>query len=399
MKVEVSDVKRGRRGEGSAANVIGIIALLFIFYLLFIPPEERDRLLYDTNESGGYYSSGSTHYNRTLLLANIGHLDYIPDQSNDHMLPTVILTESTASQVLQTYSPFVINHGWFGNKQKTLTFSMEAPERTNNVLLVYEAPVREGILSIELNGEVIYEATIDSATPPPLLLRKAQLGRQNTITFSVSGVGMAFWATNEIQFRNVQVIGDVSDVSFGQSSTVFNVRTDEARNVDNAKLFFYPVCDRATVGVIEARINEQQVFSGVPDCENVNQVEINAKALVPGANTLSLRSSKGTVRMEQLRVKTELKKTKAWVSYFELNQSDMDRLNEGRRTVWLSIDFVDDNDDKTATLSVNGRLNSIDQTNATYRKDISSYVQDGNNYVELTPDTALDIVKLMVRLE
>jgi hypothetical protein len=329
----------------------------------------------------------------------VGHLDYVPEQTNDHMLPTVILSESTASQVLQSYAPFVIRNGWFTDKTKELVLTLEAPERTNNALLVFESPVREGILTITLNGETIYEATVDSATPPPLLLRKAQLGRQNTIGFSVSGVGLAFWAANEIQLRNVQVIGDVSDVSFGQSSAVFNVRTDEARNVDTAHLYFYPVCDPAQVGVIEASINDQRVFSGKPDCESVNQVEINAKTLVPGANTLSLRSSKGTVRMEQLRVKTELKKTKSWVSYFELNQSDMDRLAEGRRKVWLSIDFVDNNEDKIATINVNGRLTSMDQQNATYSKDISSYVQDGNNYLELRPETALDIVQLLVRLE
>jgi hypothetical protein len=395
----VYDVKRGIKGEGSAANVIGIIALLFIFYLLFIPPEERQRLLYETNESGMPVVTGATGYNRTLLLANIGHLDYVPQESNDHLLPTVILSESTASQVLQTFSPFVISHGLFSNKQKTLTFAIDAPDRTSNVLLVFEAPVRDGVLTVNLNGEDIYEATVDSTTPPPLQLRKAQLSRQNTLTFTVAGPGSAFWHTNEIQLRNVQVIGDISDITFGQSSAVFNLRTDEARNVDKATLYFYPVCDRATVGVISASINDQRVFSGKPDCENVNAVEVDAKTLVPGANTLFLSSSQGTVRMEQLRVHTALKATKSWISYFELNQSDLDRVNEGRRRVWLSMDFVANSEQKTGTVNVNGHLTTFDQQNATYSKDISADVQEGNNYLELRPESALDIVQLLVRLE
>jgi hypothetical protein len=82
-----------------------------------------------------------------------------------------------------------------------------------------------------------------------------------------------------------------------------------------------------------------------------------------------------------------------------VNGSDMRRITDGERHVQLSIDFVDDNAGKTGTININGRLTTFDQNNATYQNDISDYVQEGNNYIELRPESVLNIVKLEVQLE
>ncbi len=396
--VSVQRKNKGQAG-GSAATVIGIMALLFVFYILFLPPEERRDLLYGTDENGTYIGSGSRDYNRTLLLANIGRLDYIPEDSYDHTMPNVQLARIQQAQVLATFSPFVLRRNWLENKRKDLTFNILDPDKTDNVLLAFETPVRKGILTVWLNDQVVYEATIDSQTPPAIPLRKAQLGSTNKLVFELSGVGLAFWRTNEMQFTNVQVIGDVADEKFQRSTSTFTLLEEEARNMEKATLFFYPVCDPNEIGLLEATVNDNTVNSGRPDCDSINKIELDTRQLRAGANTLGLRSTQGTIRIDQLRVKTELEETKSFIDYFELNSTDLIRVREGRSRVHLNIKFVDDKEDKQGTISINGILSTFDQRNATYSKNVSAYVQEGNNYVELRPETVLNIVKLEVRLE
>jgi hypothetical protein len=392
-------VRNNKRAQGgSAATVIGIITLLFVFYILFIPPEERVKLLLDDGEDGSHTYTSDT-YNRTLLLANIGRLDYIAESAYDHTMPNAYLTMSKNAQVISAFSPFVIEHSTFTNKNKEVTFNILEPDKTENVLLVFEAPVRTGVLTVKLNNQVIFESTIDSQNPAPIPLRRAQLSNINTLSFELNGVGMAFWRTNEMQFRNVQVIGDVSDEQYQRSTTVFTLIEEEARNMKKATLWFYPVCDRNQVGLVEAFVNDNRVLSERPDCDSINKIELDTNKLHTGANTLQMRTTQGTMRIEQIRIKTELESTKSYVDYFFLNQTEYERVQNGDRHVKLQMDFVDDNQDKIGTVNINGRLSTFDQTNATYRKDVSDVVQEGNNYVELRPETVLNVVRLGVLLE
>lgn len=398
-EAKIGVIVRSKRAQsGSAATVVGIIALLLVFYILFIPPADRAALLYGTDENGTYIG-GTTHTNRTLLLANVGKLDYIAEDSYDHLVPNVILTETKGAQVLTTFSPFVLRHGLFENEPHSATFNILDPDKTGNVMLVFEAPVREGVLTVVLNDQVIFEGALDSQTPAPIALRRAQLGASNTLRFETSGSGLAVWSVNEMRLTNIHIIGDVSDASLQRSTSTFTLLDEEARNMKKATLFFYPVCERGTVGLLDAHINDAKVFSGKPDCEQINMIELDTDAMHSGANTLGLRVTAGNARIENIRIKTELKDTKSYIDYFELNASDMARIDDGRRKAVIHVKFVDDGEDKIGTVNVNGHLSNFDQRNASYSKDISMYVQEGNNYLALRPESVLNIVKLDVRLE
>ena len=184
--------KRGSQPPtgGAAASVIAVIALLLIFYILFIPESDRRDLLQDENDTINGVSADDEI--RTLLLANIGKLDYLAETRFDHTIPNVFLVETKNAQVIETFNPFIVRKGWFVKDTKSVTFTIAQPDLTTGVKIVLDAPTRKGILKVRLNDRLVYEGRPEGLNIPAIEIKTDQLGRDNTLTFEVSGVGIAF---------------------------------------------------------------------------------------------------------------------------------------------------------------------------------------------------------------
>ena len=70
----------------------------------------------------------------------------------------------------------------------------------------------------------------------------------------------------------------------------------------------------------------------------------------------------------------------------------------GTGAVILEIDFVDDGKRKRAELNINGHLTFLDQKEAFYSRVLNPWLEPGaRNYIEIIPETALNIVQVRVR--
>jgi hypothetical protein len=217
--------------------------------------------------------------------------------------------------------------------------------------------------------------------------------------FSVSGVGIKFWTTNEYSIEDLQIVGDIRDISGQESRNIFTITNDEYYNIESARLDFYPVCTQQAVGRLHVLLNNREVFNAVPDCESMNRQDVFTAELNPGKNTLVFKTDKGNYRVELIKLKTELKDIKTYLDYFEINSTSYDEIGDGDKDVWLEIEFVDDDEDKEAEINVNGHLTYLDQKDNIYRKNINSWIEEGaRNYVEIKPKTVLKIVDLKVTM-
>ncbi|MEM3154666.1 MAG: hypothetical protein QW165_03835, partial [Candidatus Woesearchaeota archaeon] len=120
-----------KRGEnlqtgGPAAALIGIITLIFIFYILFLPPAERKALL----EGNNY----TLEEGIGLLLDEApGTLAFTEKGVFDHSISNVYLTETKNAVVLGQENPFIVSKGWFEEQTKSMVFSIDDLENTENV--------------------------------------------------------------------------------------------------------------------------------------------------------------------------------------------------------------------------------------------------------------------------
>lgn len=392
-------------GGGGAAALVGIITGFIILYILFLPAEDRAALLgeeYNPDDDGGSGTGGGTgttaaKLNYTILKESVGTISYLGETEVEHDIPNVYLFETTEAKVLEKINNFYVRNGWFDKVRFNTTFDMPDLDNTDNILLSFVAKKRRGTLTIILNGETIYSYPLTTINVEPIELKKSSLKPEgNVLEFSVDDVGYEFWKTNEYSFESVKIIGDITDISRQESRNIFTVTSTEYDNAEKATLEFLPACSQSTVGILDVLINKRNVFSAVPDCEIKNKVEMPMNDLNAGENNVIFRTNRGSYRIENIMVKTDLKEARSLIYYFELNSSVYRNIENGTQDILLSLTFVNDDESKEAEVNLNGHLSYIDQTTPTYTRNIDYWVKEGNNYVEIKPKTVLHVVELAI---
>ena len=84
--------------------------------------------------------------------------------------------------------------------------------------------------------------------------------------------------------------------------------------------------------------------------------------------------------------------------WFDVNKDQLKNITDSKWDCNLSIRFVDDDEDKTLDINVNGHMKSIDQQEPKFDYSLNDWVEEGRNYIKLIPKTTVDIVSLKIRL-
>jgi hypothetical protein len=388
-----------KKGQGglNAAILVAVIAAVIILYILFLPTEDRKALLEEESD----YSGPSTSENEviTLLSENVGRLDPV-GKVRDKDIPNIQIFERTDSKVLDTLNPIYVKSGWFDKRVQVVKLTINNLDNLDNVMLSFSAPKRKGILSIKLNGELIYEYQLINYNAEPIKLQKGLLQEINELEFSVSGVGLQFWRTNEYSLENIKVIGDISDLSRQESQNVFTLTDTEYQNLERGEIRFIPYCTTsAAVGALDLTINNRNIFSAVPVCNDRYVQDIPIGVISAGQNKIIFKTSKGSYSIEQIKLSFTEKDTPEAVYYFEVNETAFEDIQDEKYDSFLKIDFVDDTTRKRADLNMNDHLVRIDQDKKDYNRNINNWIEEGNNFIKITPKTTLDIVEVKVELE
>jgi len=385
----------------SAHTLVGLILLLIIFYIVFLPPGEREKLL-EGNESDSDEDNGEGDEEAILLREFPGTLSYLSKKDVEKTIPNVFLIETTNSKELERFNAFQVRNGVFDKKSKIIGFEIEDLKNTDNVKLSFSVKTHKGMLIIKLNDNIIYENEIATLNIDPIELKKSYLKENNALEFSVSGVGIKFWRTNEYNFDNIKIIGDITDVSRQKSENVFTLTNEEYQNIDETTLKFIPYCSsERNVGILDVLINNRKVYSAVPVCDDLVKQEFSTGVLDSGENNIVFSSSRGSYSIEQIELDIELKEAKSLLYYFEINESIYEDIRDEEKDAVVYLRFVKDDEEKRFELNVNDHLRSVevDEDEKEYSRNINNWVEEGNNYVEIRPKTTLDIVELRVEIE
>jgi len=383
------------QGGINAAILVAIISALIIIYMMFLPSESTEDIL-EGDENG---ESDTPEEAVVLLKESVGRLT--PGKSlSDITLPNVYLFEETNSKELTTINPIYVRNGWFDKKKKSAAFSLDDMQNTDNVLLSFSAPKRKGVLTIKLNNVIIYEYDLNKLNPDPIKIKKENLDTDNEIEFSVSGVGMAFWKTNEYSLENIKIIGDITDVSRQASRNTFSLTNAEYQNLDKAELRFIPYCSISReIGVLDITVNNRNIFSSMPICDDYYRPQVPVGLLNAGENKIIFKTTKGSYSIEQIKMLLTEKESVEAVYYFEINETLYDNIIDTGREVQLTLEFVDKEDRKRMDLSVNGHMTRVDQTRKEYTRIINNWIEEGNNFAKIMPKNIVDIVELRIEVE
>lgn len=388
--------RRSKKASTSGANaaiIIGVIAIALILYIIFLPETEREKIL----ESGGIDSKEGLPEDM-LLQKQVGRLSYHGMDTISHYIPSFHIFESRESQILHRYNPFMIKKGWFVKQSKELSFSFDDFEHTENIFLAFDAPQHDGVLKILLNDRLIYEYDVKTSIIKPILLEKAWLKpKDNLLEIQVSSTGLKFWDTNTYSIENLRIIGDVSDVSRQIAKNIFSIDPVEMDNLVLTRLSFLPGCDPDSIGTLNIKINNELVYSAIPDCGSINIQDIDESVLNEGKNTIFFQTKKGDYYLDSIKLAVQQKSSKSLIEYFEVDEELYEDVQDDVHDIVLEVEFVDNDERKRGKINVNGHLASFDQETSLYSKDISNWIEEGaKNYVEILPETTLDIPEIRV---
>ncbi len=396
---------RNRRGgyRSSTPVVVLLIGVILILYILFLPPAQREALLSGAPGEGGGGSfvlppgSGPIGGGVTLLDKYVGTLRATGPQEVEHSLPTTTVSVSTNTEEVKFIDSLLVRKGAFVETKGELTFNAD-PSIAKNYLLTFNVAEAKGPLLISLNGHPIFERTITSRSPEPVRLPKEYLQAQNTLTFTTTSTGMAFWSVNTYRLENILVSADITRYENSQAEQHFTLPPEEYEKLATGTLSFVPECD--VPGRLSVNVNGQLLYAGVVDCGAPFTQDVAKELLNAGDNKVSFTSSTGTYTIDRIRFTSQLAQQEYPTFYFNLPPDMFAQANVFAGRVVLTLRFTDGNTRKQGSIVVNGFQDSFSTTSYYYQATLDPNVLIPNaNSIQLLPGGGtLNIAELRVEL-
>lgn len=380
-----------KRGQAAGAAVLlALIAALLIMFVILLPPQERAKLLEEEGSSNG---AGAGNFSERLLLQESpGRIDFIAQDEIEHPLPVVNVYTRTQTKPLAERNLATPKHGIFTDERVSFEFRVPDVVNTKNVLLSFRAASSDGRVMVLFNGEEVFNEELPEGSVQPIPLTTDLLQETNTISFSVSSPGGAFWKTNEARLEDIKIIADVTSTEFQTARSVFLISDTEKGNLEKVELKLQPECRIGDVGKLMIAINGKELYNAIPDCGvPITPIQFSPDLMYTGENEIVFQTVKGTYVLSHIRVVSQLKEVDFPTYYFELSNEEFQDIKDDDRDVKLTLDFVDVVTAKRGELVVNGNRRNFDTTEAGFTLDISDDVVRGNNAIKIKPSKTIEV--------
>ncbi len=416
--------RRGQTASGSAV-LIAIIAGFLLLYILFLPPAERDQLLFGGDGgfggqswSGGGSGGGSfTQYGPVLVLTETpGTLRFLRSPIQEHNIPTSTIFTRINTQVVKSIDSGIVKNGIFAKKDMSIPFT-PGKEGSGNYLLSFSLEeAGSGPLRILINGNQIYERPIREPSPPPIQLPTDYFVEgENVITLQTDDTGLAFWQPNAYKLRNIQISADVIDQSGSVSEQTFSVSEEEIGAFRAAQLEFIPDCDPSNAGRLVVHLNDRLVrdsdnntftvpnilYTGLVDCGVRFKTDVPKEYLRVGENRLFMAAVQGgQYVVDNIKLTLEMRQSDYPVYYFNLPMEMYEGIDLGYGQLVLTMTFTDYRNVKSGEVVVNGFVQSFSTQDYVWQAVIDpGIINPGPNTIQIAPHVdRLDVAELKLEI-
>lgn len=389
--------------RGQSANKVGtmiiLITIVLLLYLLFLPPANRDQILYNDSDPTGNFSG--TDIEDRLLDVSPGDLEYVSRDKQRYSIPAYTVSSEFEGVELFSEESFIVQRSLFSERQRSYRFQA-TPSLTEDVILSFTVDDARGTLTVTLNNETLYTGTPTQGNIPPIRIDSDELRSQNTVRFETNPPGLAFWSTNQYQISNARITAQVKDTKSNQNYQSAYIPADDYNRIERAEVEYIASCDEDDVNDFELAINDFLLFEGTPDCALVNRKEFDPGALVPGQNDITTRVNGGSVLVDKFTLTTYYEDTETKTYYFELK--DKYFVNTTRSPsvhpdyyVNATYTFAGD-ENKQFNAFINGRRRSITTDEASVSQNITRFVKPGTNAIRVEPRNDFTMPRLTVDL-
>lgn len=390
--------KRGEEYEGKAiATIVLIIAFLTVLYLIFIPPESREELLYgEANET-----TEALEEKEELLVESPGWVTPISEYGTRAEIPSVNLFVKSEPKIKSLATSLDIYNSLFSKSSPTLRFALDDLTDLKKATLFFSVSSPKGILLIEINGNNFFSEKIEYSGVKVIEIPTTYLLKSNVIKLSVSSPGLAFWRTNKYLISDLGIKQEYELINSKESRT-FIITEVEKDSAEEVALDYYLYCNtppRKGIANLRIYLNSKEIFNGEIKCiSTVQSLEIDPNLLNIGSNELLFVLDEGDFSLNQMNLEILSSNIRYPSYYFTLSKSQADLINENKKEVILKLILENDRKQKNAKIMINNNAIYMKTKEGEYAHTISSYIDQGTNFLQIEPGNSFNIVGLKVLL-
>ena len=385
-------MKKAQVFPQSGSNVAIFVLLLGLFlaiYVLLLPPEDREALLYNSTADNVEEQRGIF-----ILEQSPGALKPAEDSEIVHKIDSINLYSKEEPKIKDLTSSLYLEKSLLSQTKRNILFDIDDLDNLENINLIFVVNENKGNLVISLNNIIVYDNKISGLTN--IILPKELLQETNNLEFSVSSPGLNIFGKNKYSISSIKLRENYQLINARESRTII---LNEQENGD-AELTFFLYCNIPQQGSrLRIFFNNEEIKNEIISCTTVERtIEIESDNIEKGKNILTLQIDKGDYIFSEvkLKIKTGFKGS---VNYkFALTEEEYDKILSEDNEAMLFFEFNND-ERKKATISVNGKEFSLDTNDIDYERDISRLVKDGNNFIKITPLEEFNIDLLRITLE
>lgn len=386
--------KRGQESGAGVAVLLLLIALFMILYILLLPPEERENILNQSIPKEGGTSEEVTP--SVLLSENPGEV--FPTKESDivHDISPInifIKTEPTTRLLANTLE---ISRGLFSSKPQILTFPIEDLTNIKSAILFFSVKEAKGNLEIWLNNHIIEDSKLEGAQTIDLPVN--YLKKDNTLELKASNPGILFFMKNYYNLESIGIKESYEKINPKEDRS-FSVPEYEKNSLQKSTLKYQIYCNKLDKETdFRIYLNDKDVLSKIVSCiAGSEELDLPIEKISKGTNKLTFMIGDGDFQISQIKVEDELKEKSNPVYHFDVDESNYDDVSGDLAHVIVHLKLAGTN--KKAEIIINNKQFSIDTNDNEYSKDISEFINEGDNFIKIVPKNTFTIDLLEVKVQ
>ena len=387
-------MKRAQYTPQAGSNVAIFVLLLALFlaiYVLMLPPEDRERLL-EENFTG---DNEVNEISKRVKL-EINSINLKPTNENEIIkrIDSINLYSKEEPKVTDLASSLYLEKSLTSETKRNLIFNIDDLENINKINLIFVATQNKGNIIVNLNGIIIYDSKTSGLTN--IILPTDLIQETNNLEFSVSSPGLNLFGKNIYQLSNIK-IRENYELTNTRESRDFRI-TDQ--DLEDVELSYFLYCNNQKPGTrLRIFLNNDEIKNEIISCTTAERsIDIDEEDLEEDTNSIIFQIDKGDYIFSDIKLTYQTELMGASKYRFPITEDEFDDILSEDREAILLMDF-NDNDNKRATVSINGKEFSLDTDDIDYERDISRLVKEGNNFIKITPLEKFSIDLLKITLE
>ncbi|MBR9678547.1 MAG: hypothetical protein GOU97_04625 [Nanoarchaeota archaeon] len=285
-----------KKGQIAVPVALILFIILFVFYIIWVQPPERQRLLNPENEviSGdGNATLGEHDLFHIIGIGWVGKGTGEPLMTHD--FGTASLDYPLIGKDLESMPQLRLTTSIFsaGTYTKSLNFDESGLERIT-VSFKTGTVIGTPTINVFVDSKNIYSETAVNGQIVSLDLDNNVYEGTHTLRIECVFKGMAFWETQVCGLNSFKIVEHAYSLNVNEVAREFSLSSV----VDGTAKIYFKVVNAQTSGTMSIRLNDVLIYNGKPSEREARyqaEVSTTSAGLTTGINTISFSTSPGGV--------------------------------------------------------------------------------------------------------